>query len=145
MRRFTVERFTEIEAFRPQVLIGGTADLHALANSCDAGILDLGSIDTVVLVATELGESAMTDIERVMFWQTFGVPVYELLVSSEGDLIASECEAHAGWHLEPRIQRRRRHFQIGRLETEPCLCGRAEPRILVQNDPQLVRVLAAIA
>jgi len=36
-----------------------------------------------------------------VLWQTFGVPVYELLVGAEGILLARECELQEGWHAQP--------------------------------------------
>ncbi len=142
LRRFPSDRWHELEMFLPHVLIGSSADLKMLATLSDAGAIEISSVDTAIFVASELGASAITDVERVVFWQAFAVPVYEVLISRDGRLMASECEAHAGWHLEPGIP----HGRIlpGRIETSVCACGRKEPRVF--NTTQLQgETLAAIA
>lgn len=143
LRYFPEDRWDQIERFQPQVLIGSTANLRSLANLADDGILDFSSIDTAIFAATEFGASTITDIDRVVFWQCFGVPVYEFLLSPDGRLLASECEAHAGWHLESNMQRQ--YLQSAQIETALCACGRREPRIMAEDHPQLIGVLAAIA
>jgi hypothetical protein len=160
MRRFSTERWPQIETFQPNVLLGRTADLQRLANLADAEIIDLSSVDTALLVSTGFGDMVISDVERVVLWQTFGVPVYELLLSADGHLLGSECEAHSGWHIEPdaRLGRTgsnltlsskrgqpRRLGIMAQIETEPCACGREEPRIVIDGRPRLVRVLAATA
>jgi hypothetical protein len=142
---FPNERWAQIEQFRPHILMGSSDNLQSLANLAEDGILDLSSVDTAILLATELGAPTITDIDRVVLWQCFGVPVYELLLSLDGKLIASECEAHVGWHLEPRVPRPSRLVESARIETARCACGRKEPRIVPEKQPQLVRPLAATA
>ena len=158
-RRFSTESWVQIEAFEPQALIGGTADLKRLANLAESGIVDLSSVDTAILVTAGFGDNVINDVERVVLWQAFGVPVYELLLSSDGRLLGSECEAHAGWHLEPNVRlsrtggnvtvdcgREKRQLGMTALvETAACECGRSEPRIVMDGRPRLVRVLAATA
>src|SRR5581483_2433337 len=141
LRRFAVERWPEVEAFRPHVLLGGIADLRKLAALADAGTLDFSSIDTAVLVGTNLAFGTISDVERVVLWQAFGVPVYELLLAPDGQLIASECEAHEGWHIEAHMERRTLAGGTS-LESAKCACGRTEPRIMPANHPPLSRALA---
>ena len=141
LRRFAVERWQEMEAFQPHLLLGDIADLENLAAKCDAGALDLCSVDTAILVTT-LGASVLQDVQRVVLWQTFAVPVYELLLSTDGTLLASECEAHSGWHLESGM---RPASPALRIDATLCACGRNEPRVVIQPGPQLVRALTATA
>ncbi len=81
---------------------------------------------------------------RVTLWQRFGVPVYEMYLGTNRELLARECEAQEGWHVEPGVhfflqsgqlalQARDRLFPTGltsRLETSPCSCGRPGMRIV---------------
>jgi hypothetical protein len=134
-----------IEAFRPNVLLGQIAELEHLANLADAKVIDLSSVDTAILVTRNVGATATTDVQRVVLWQVFAVPVYELLLSDEGQLVASECEAHSGWHLEPGMQLENRLDQAHNLETSICACGRTEPRIALEKRPYLVRAVRATA
>jgi hypothetical protein len=159
IRRFDGQDWLEMEDFQPQILIGCAGDLQKLANLCDRGAIELSSVDTAVLVATAVNAKTLSDTERVVLWQAFAVPVYELLVSPEGQFMACECEAHAGWHLEPGVsfaraasgvtlqirQQRERIGMCARIETAACECGRREPRLIADSEPRLVRVLAATA
>lgn len=63
--------------------------------------VDLSCVDQAVFVLTQCGQNPLNDVSRVSLWQAFGVPLFELFVSSRGRLLASECEAHDGWHVEP--------------------------------------------
>ena len=158
-RHFAREKWPDIEMFRPQILIGDMADLEKLASLSEMGALDTSSVDTAVLVATGWNAAPMTDVQRVVLWQAFAVPVYELLVSPKGYLMASECEAHIGWHLESRVsvsrartgltlqvrQGRERLGTDARIASAVCACGRRAPRIIREHQPHLVRVLAATA
>jgi hypothetical protein len=145
LRRLTLDRWTQIEAFRPNVLLGDIADLAQLANLSDAKVIDLSSVDTAILVTRTVSDSALSDVQRVVLWQAFAVPVYELLLSPDGRLIASECEAHTGWHLEPGMRGQPRLDSFQTIETALCDCGRQEPRIVIETQPRLVRALPATA
>jgi len=98
---FSRDRWNELEAFRPRVLVGSTSDLQRLYCRVQAGGFDLSSLDHAVFVLTRCGLSPLSDVLRVSLWQAFGVPLFELFISSRGRLLASECEAHEGWHVEP--------------------------------------------
>ncbi len=150
---FHPDRWEELETYRPGVLIGSAADLQLLAqlatwntrNHSKDGGLDLSSVDRAIFVLTECGCDPLTDVIRVVLWQTFGVPVYELLMGTGGLVLAAECEAHEGWHLDNSAE-----FSIfgdelvlrapgytplrtgltGFIETQPCPCGRAGSRLM---------------
>jgi len=96
---FPVERWHELQTYRPRVLIGSAADLHQLRERVEQGTADLTSVDDALFVPTVWGDRPISDVSRVMLWQTFGVPVYELFVGKGGTVIASECEAQEGWHI----------------------------------------------
>jgi phenylacetate-coenzyme A ligase PaaK-like adenylate-forming protein len=159
---FPSDRWPELEEFRPQVLAGSTGELQKLAQCVQSRAFDLSSVDHAIFAITVCGEEALSDRTRVVLWQAFGVPVYELLVSANGTLLGSECEAHDGWHVEPNVR-----FAIidgkiayvasgrtgeptglaGRLESGRCACGRLGVRILDVKPviAQAKRKLAAIA
>jgi|GEM_PF-1488605 len=170
---FPPERWEELESYRPHVLLGAPADLEQLVERTRSLALDLSSVDHAIFVLTKCGNKPATDVLRVVLWQAFGVPVYELLVRGESLVLASECEAHEGWHVENgaafsvidgelvlNAARRNgvRTGLTGFIETEPCPCGRAGLRLMdveqmdgVQTDsgqigaPAGSRPLAAIA
>jgi hypothetical protein len=142
---FEFHRWQALEAFRPQVLVGPALALHMLAVRVQEKALDLATVDHAIFVTSECGVSTLANTARVVLWQAFGVPVYELLTGSEGQLLGWECEAHDGWHVEPHVK-----CEIGgsevllrlpgrhsaslrfaaKVETDVCPCGRAGARIL---------------
>ena len=124
--------------------------------------LDLSCVDRAIVVLTYSCSGLLDDVFRVVLWQTFGVPVYELLLGPNSFLIAAECEVHEGWHVQPEAEiffngdevtcLFRSHPPVqtgwtGRLESEPCACGRSSGRLMdlgrLRQAPQ--RKLAAIA
>jgi hypothetical protein len=144
-QQFPREKWDQLPTFRPGVLLGSAADLQTLAKHVKLGLNDLTSLDRAIFVLTECGDLPVSDVCRVVLWQAFGVPVYELLVGFEGTLLASECAAQEGWHIEPGAvfslandelmldAAGRKHFSTGltgRLETELCPCGRTGMRLM---------------
>lgn len=142
---FAFDRWQALEAFRPQILVGPALALHMLAVRVQEKALDLASVDHAIFVTSECDASTLTDSARVVLWQTFGVPVYELLTDSKGQLLACECEAHDGWHVEPHVNceidgdevllrlsgRRSAPTRLAtKIDTDVCPCGRAGARIL---------------
>lgn len=158
---FPFECWKELESYQPQALAGPAVELQMIATRVQERTLDLSSVDHAVFVLTQWGRSALSDTSRVVLWQTFGVPVYELFMSAQGMLVACECEAHDGWHVQPNVKFAVADGEIfllapgesgpgkaGRLETGRCACGRAGLRI-VCTEPQAslngARQLAATA
>ena len=141
---FERDRWDELNVFRPSVLVGSAADLLALAELGQRHVLDLRSVDHAVFVLTECGDRPVSDVARVVLWQTFGVPVYELFVARSGILLASECEAHEGWHVDPAVGFSVRDGELiveghgrsgartglsGAIRIELCACGRRGMRL----------------
>ena len=142
---FTPKRWVELESYRPRVLIGRAAELQRLAEHVELGMLDLDCVDHAIVVLTHYGGKPISDVLRVALWQRFGVPIYELYIGPDGSLLASECAAHEGWHLEPGTQFALLDDELildsegnfglrtgltGSLESTPCACGRAGERLL---------------
>lgn len=142
---FSSPRWHHLNTFGPQILAGSAADLHRFATQAQLGLRELPSLDHGVVVLTECGAQPATADFRDLIWRTFGVPVYELFLDLEGKLIASECEAHDGWHLESaatavylfngELILDRRVYALrtgltGYVETALCPCGRSNPRLI---------------
>jgi hypothetical protein len=92
-----------------------------------------------VVAFTGLRQGFLDDVDRHVLWSRFGVPVFEQLLDEEGRIVAVECEAHAGLHLEDNV---RHSFNAAELmvngcptgisaseATEICGCGRAGVRL----------------
>jgi hypothetical protein len=160
---FSHERWGELGTYRPRILVGPASDLQRLAEQVELGTVDVRSVDHVVFVLTECGERPISDVSRVVLWQTFGVPVYELLVGADGILLACECQLQDGWHPQPYatfsisnnelIAHLFRHKALrtgllGCIETAACPCGREGVRLMnveAAGSKQIQRELAATA
>ena len=86
--------------FATQAIAGPQADLARLAARIQAGEPAPGRGARRVLVYTKLGEPLLDPTLRDRLWQAFELPVFEQLHGFDGELLASECEAHEGMHLE---------------------------------------------
>lgn len=148
---FPAEHWDELETFCPETLIGAAADLQWLAEKVRCDEIVLRSVNSTIFLLTSIGDAPADDILRVVLWQTFGVPVYELFVGADGTVLAGECEAHEGWHAEEGCRfylssgheliadlRHIRGIRTGltaAIEREPCVCGRRGVR-LVEPKPR---------
>ncbi len=79
------------------------------------------------MVVFSTPEERLTDSDRARLWQQFEVPVFEQVVDSAGKLLASECEAHLGLHIEVEGP-----FSLPDTEftSDLCGCGRSGARLL---------------
>ncbi len=138
----------ELARYRPDVIAAplptllelGEAVLHGGANAPEA---ELG-----VAPLTGVGRPAIRPAERNLLWLALRMPVFEQFRGPAGELLAWECEAHAGLHIvagraeffrsrgeaEIRMRLTRDSISVptgleGRVETEPCACGREGPRL----------------
>jgi hypothetical protein len=78
---------------------------------------------------------------RDELWRRFGVPLFEELMDSEGRILASECEAHNGLHVNCSVEHTISDGELllnGRasgIGARPiaglCGCGQTSPRIMV--------------
>jgi hypothetical protein len=162
-RAFRRAQWSELPAFRPEVLIGYGFDLDRLAEKVANRQMDLATVDRAIFALTDCGSNPITDALRDRLWQVFGVPVYELIVVPGCRLLASECEAHDGWHLQPGTDAYQVKGEViydipparylhsgftGEIQTARCECGRPTNRLknLTPCLPQPYdRQLAAIA
>lgn len=160
---FQPDEWPNLESFQPRVLIGHADALKHLSERFRKGFLNLASVNHAVFVLTNRGELPVSDTSRVFLWQSFGVPVYEVVIAEDGNLLAVDCEADEGWHLQPgvraRLIDRELYFEVAgasplssglhaAISSELCPCGRSAARISgVTPLPQRSagRLLAAIA
>ncbi len=143
---FIPKRWSDLQVFGPNVVIGSLVELQRLANQVRLGLLDMSSIDRALVILTRFGSDPLSDLSRVELWQTYGVPIFELYLGLDQTLLASECEAHEGWHLAEGVTstslesgelvfegagnsglRTGLHASIDRIT---CHCGRTTPRVL---------------
>jgi hypothetical protein len=83
-----------------EALAGTQVELAGLADRVEAGETAPARSARRVVVHTRLGEPMLGPDLRERLWQAFELPVFEQLRGFEGELLASECDAHDGMHLE---------------------------------------------
>ncbi len=107
----------EAERFNPMAIAGTHGQLFGLT----------AARPTHALIAlSRLGEPLLTPHQRDDLWSAFHVPVFEQIVAEDGQLLASECEAHDGLHVHAGWEDHE-HFV---LDSALCGCGKASPRLV---------------
>lgn len=99
----------------PEVLVGTRDSLRRLCQYITAWRLDFAFIHRAVFVLTQVGERPFGDQARDALWRVFGVPVFEMFVAGDGVILAHECEAREGWHVNTHAA------QFVKLRGEPHL------------------------
>jgi hypothetical protein len=111
--------------FEPEVLAGTTAQLRRIALGRPSA-----NVRNAVVALTFEGDAGLSEYDRDMFWDVFGVPAFEQYLTRRNRLIASECDAHAGLHVCAPLSRR----EGWQLDKSPCDCGDASPRLVKAPD-----------
>ena len=79
--------------------------------------------------------------ERERLWQAFRVPIFGQIIGPNGELLAAECEAHDGLHIEvPGLP-----WDGFQVDMSPCGCGCKTPRLTLAKPVERVRSVAAYA
>lgn len=144
-----MEPASYVDLYSPTALSGATSDLYRLSKSLAKPTFNWDS-DCAMVVFSGLDAGAFTLEQRDELWNEYQVPVFEQFLGTDGRVIASECEVHAGLHIRvdgviletvgdevvmtsltdlesPAI--RVRTGLKGPIEHDACACGRVEPRI----------------
>jgi hypothetical protein len=110
----------EVLKFEPQAMAGTLAQLEAMAA---AGI----TLSHAVVVMGRWEDVRVTEADRERLWSRFRVPVFEQIIAEDGSLLAAECEAHDGLHIESDALR----VDARDVNGSACACGRMTPRLVV--------------
>jgi hypothetical protein len=122
-------------AFAPTAVAGTFEQLCELENT------GIRSLTHAVIVLGRLEQPRLSEPDRERLWAAFRVPVFEQVIGKAGKLLAAECEAHDGLHVEsPSLP-----LVDESLDDSPCPCGRKTPRIGVTHGATLERRIAAYA
>ncbi|HUQ90913.1 MAG TPA: hypothetical protein VM120_04465 [Bryobacteraceae bacterium] len=90
----------ELEDFEPDSIAGPAASLRQLAEAALDGRLRLGSLRRAILAFTGLKHGCLKQSDRDLLWRAFRTPVFEQFRGFSQELLAWECEAHDGLHVE---------------------------------------------
>jgi hypothetical protein len=82
----------------------------------------VGRVEHSIIVFTYGGGIGLSLADRERLWEAFGVPVFEQYLGPSNELLASECDAHAGLHVV-------NGYEDLDLEHEVCACGNRAPRL----------------
>jgi hypothetical protein len=118
----------EAANFAPQAIAATLEQLKAIAASGEL----VGSPDSLSHAIVVLGrweDARVSEADRERLWERFRVPVFEQVVGRNGALLAAECEAHHGLHIESEIIRARCR-ENHRIDASRCACGRTTARII---------------
>lgn len=125
----------EAEAYRPGAVAATWDRLEPLLDSSKL------TLTHAVIVLTPRGGHLLKTEQRQRLWRAFRVPVFEQIIGENGMLLAAECEAHEGLHIESS----KFDGRGLRVETSPCGCGRKGPRLIRVEPAQEVRAAVAYA
>jgi len=106
-----------VSRFRPSAIAAPVPYLRELA----ARGVDV-ELQHAVVAFTYDADVRLSEDDRDLFWTAFGVPVFEQYLSSNNELLATECDAHAGLHIVSGCS-----GLI--LEKKACPCGNSAPRL----------------
>ena len=122
-------------AYAPASIVGTWPQLEALLPE------KIPSLGYSLIVVAQPEDPLLTFAQRRKLWSTFAVPVFQQIVGPKGLLLAAECEAHDGLHIEsPKLA------LAGRaVEWAVCGCGRSTPRLKWAQASDPVQALAARA
>lgn len=125
----------EAEEFAPAAVVGTYGQLSELA------LAGIPTLTHSLIVLWRAGQSRLSETDRERLWRAFRVPLFEQVIGKSGELLAAECEAHDGLHVEsPSLP-----LDNESLDESPCPCGRKTPRISVLQGVALERSVAAYA
>ena len=88
-----------LSRFEPEVIAGPVDTLRAFAEGMLRGATWIPPLRYAVIAFTGILEGPLSLEDRQLLWRAFGVPVYEQYFGFSGNMLAYECEAHAGLHV----------------------------------------------
>jgi hypothetical protein len=125
----------EVRRFAPEAVAATSAQLEALTRT------GIPSLRHAVIVLTHQGDGWLTEAGRERFWSAFRVPIFEQIIGHRGELLATDCEAHGGLHIESS----KLPIDKKDLDASLCACGRKTPRLVSSQQTELVDRVAAYA
>jgi hypothetical protein len=97
---FRQGRRSEIASYAPEALAGSVSELRLLAEAVENRGVCLPRLTHSVIAFVILRQGFLSDEVRELFWRVYQVPVFGQILSPGGGLLAWECEAHDGFHID---------------------------------------------
>jgi hypothetical protein len=125
----------ETESFAPEVIAATWHQFRELSKNSAA------APTRALIVVARPGSPLLAPADREVLWRAFHVPVFEQIIGARGKLLAAECEAHDGVHIEVEDVTAPGFA----LDESPCACGLKTPRLAHQQPAQRIRAVSAYA
>ncbi len=123
------------EEFQPGAIAATWPQFEALMRT------KIPALTHALIVLARPGEELLNVRQREQLWTAFRVPVFQQIVNRRGVLLAAECEAHDGLHIESA-----QVVAIGAaLDRTTCGCGRSAPRLKLVEQPAPIPMWASAA
>lgn len=97
---FQPRDWTGIRRFGPYALAGPVGALRSLAENPQARSLLSPFPSHSILALLTFRQAGVSEETRGLLWRAFGVPLYAQILSAARHLMAWECEAHEGFHVD---------------------------------------------
>lgn len=145
-------RNPRLARFKPESIAAPLDTLRALARGIETGHLWIPPLTHSVVAFAGLVEGPLSEEDLDLFWRIFQVPIHEQFYGFGGELLAWECQAHQGLHINPKsavfeegpneellVSLIGNPYQpvfrlvsglSGSLIGSPCACGLEGPRIV---------------
>ena len=145
-------RNPRLARLKPESIAAPLDTLRALARGIESGHLWIPPLTHSVVAFAGLVEGPISEEDLDLFWRVFQVPIHEQFYGFGGELLAWECEAHQGLHINSKsavfeegageellVSLIGNPYQpvfrlvsglCGSLIINPCACGLEGPRIV---------------
>lgn len=100
VRIFADNRGKNLKRFGATALAAPISKLRELAAAIESGHDEMQRLRHFVVSFTGTDRGEIHEADRERFWRVFQVPVFEQRLGFDGRVIAYECEAHHGLHIE---------------------------------------------
>lgn len=127
-------RIEECARFEPEALAATREWLLNLDRSV------FPTVSRALISLTRSEDRLLTAMERDLLWRRFHVPVFEQIIGMHGELLAAECEAHDGLHIQAEEWMPDNEAYC--VDHSACACGSKQPRL---SSPELIERVRAVA
>ena len=173
VRTFNGTNASRLTFWAPEALAGPVTALQRLADQVEDRWSQMPALSHSILAFVFLRQGFLSEEARDRFWRVFRVPVFGQIFGLSGELLAWECEAHEGYHVEEDRAVIEIDHHLGQsellvtslaglrrptirlatglaasIEHSPCGCGRDGPRLVDvrrKSRPLIVGARAACA
>jgi hypothetical protein len=161
VRIFADSRGKRLKRFGATALAAPVSKLRELAAAIESGHDEIRPLRHFLVSFTGTNHGEIGEEDRERFWRVFQVPVFEQRLGFDNRMIAYECEAHHGLHIETEraafeetagsellltslTDLRYPTLRVGtrmtaRIQHDCCDCGNASARVIAGRVPSVAK------